>query len=85
MMHNVLMLLILISRVLEVLVMGRILLSWFPVDPNQKFPKFLIDITEPLLAPIRRFMPDLGIPMDLSPVVFWVLMALFRSSIGNLL
>jgi YggT family protein len=85
MMHNLLMLLILISRVLELLVLGRILISWFPVDPDQRFPKFLIETTEPLLAPIRRFMPDLGIPMDLSPVVFWVLMALFRMSIGNLL
>jgi YggT family protein len=30
--------------------------------------EFLYRITEPLLAPIRRRMPDLG-PIDISPVV----------------
>jgi YggT family protein len=85
MMHHVLMFLILMSRIMELLVLGRILISWFPVDPEHRFFQFLFETTEPLLAPIRRFIPDLGIPLDLSPIVFWVLMALFRTSIGNLL
>jgi len=60
----------LISRLLSVyslLILVRALLSWFSISPYNKFYRFLIDITEPVLAPIRRIIPIQGI--DLSPLV----------------
>jgi YggT family protein len=39
---------------------------------------FLYRITEPLLAPIRRFLPSLG-GMDLSPLVLMLAIFLLRS------
>ena len=55
------------------LVIGRVLLSWF--DPAGRSPAsaFVIAATEPLLAPVRRLLPPTGM-VDLSPMI--VLIAL---------
>lgn len=54
--------------VLTLLVLCRALLSWF--DPGYKttIGQLLVQITEPLLAPIRRVMPSTGV-IDLSPII----------------
>jgi len=47
----------------------RAVLSWF--NPNRYSPGmvFLIRITEPVLYPIRRFLPLSGVGLDLSPII----------------
>ena len=64
---------------LAMLVLGRMLVSWVdPVGRNQA-SAFLIQTTEPLLAPVRRILPPTGM-IDLSAtLVFIGLMALARS------
>jgi YggT family protein len=58
----------LLVAVLWLLVIGRVLLSW--INPTFSGPvgRFLYETTEPLLAPIRRFLPQTGM-LDLSPLV----------------
>ncbi|MFO1539661.1 MAG: YggT family protein [Chloroflexota bacterium] len=61
-----------------VVLLGRVLISW--VDPGFRTPlgRVLRDITEPVLAPIRRVLPQTGM-LDLAPlVVFLVLGVLLR-------
>ncbi|MEY2478737.1 MAG: YggT family protein [Actinomycetota bacterium] len=56
-------------------VFGRIILSWFPLAPDSPFAtifSFLYTITEPLLGPIRRVLPPVGMGgmgLDLSPMI----------------
>ena len=38
---------------------------------------FLFKVTEPVLRPIRRFMPDLG-GVDISPIIALVIIYFFR-------
>jgi YggT family protein len=60
------------------IILGRVLMSW--VDPTFSRPlgQFLFSITEPILAPIRRVLPQTGM-FDLSPlVVLLVLSVLIR-------
>jgi YggT family protein len=55
----------------EVAILGRVILSWFPLQSGGIFGKvngLLGTITEPLLGPIRRVMPNAG-PFDLSPII----------------
>ena len=50
---------------------ARIILSWFPLQPNSAMAgiySFLYTITEPVLGPVRRMMPPLG-GFDLSPII----------------
>ena len=63
---------------LFLVVTGRVLISW--INPRFEGPvaKFLYDTTEPLLAPIRRFLPQSGM-IDLSPMILgMVLLILMR-------
>lgn len=42
--------------------------------------RFLFNVTEPVLKPIRRFMPDLG-GVDISPIVVFILIYLIQQLI----
>ncbi|MCR8641903.1 YggT family protein [Paenibacillus sp. N1-5-1-14] len=50
------------------MIIGYILLSWFPNARESSFGAFLARIVEPYLTPFRRFVPPLG-PIDFSPIV----------------
>ncbi len=54
--------------VLWLLVLGRVLVSW--VDPlgRNSISRYVIALTEPMLAPIRRLLPQTGM-FDLSPLI----------------
>jgi YggT family protein len=67
------------------LILASVIISWLMqfgiVDGRNHYVKqinyALARLTEPLLAPIRRFMPDLG-GIDLSPVVLLLGIEFFR-------
>jgi YggT family protein len=44
-----------------------VLLSWIPVDNRNPAVPLIYQITEPLLAPIRRLIPPMG--LDFSPIL----------------
>ncbi|HEV2070602.1 MAG TPA: YggT family protein [Acidimicrobiales bacterium] len=66
--------------------LGRILLSWFPISPDGVVAtifSFLYAITEPVLGPIRRVLPPVamgGMGLDLSPIIliFVLQLVVFR-------
>ena len=66
---------------------GRVLASWLNIGPSSPFfpvINLLYQITEPILAPIRRVLPSFGM-MDLSPMVALLLITLVqRLIIGRL-
>ena len=56
-----------------VAVFTRIILLWVGMDTRNPVVMFLHEITEPILAPIRRFMPPMAM-LDLSPVMAIILL-----------
>ncbi|PZM09845.1 YggT family protein [Rhizobium tubonense] len=46
--------------------------------------RFLYNVTEPVLRPIRRFLPDLG-GIDISPIVLLLIIFFLRSLMWNTL
>ena len=57
-------------RTLEVynyIILARVLMSWIIQDPFNKFYQFLYRLTEPVLAPIRNILPQMG--LDISPII----------------
>lgn len=79
-------------RILEVLVLARVLTSWFRpryrTSRNSWF--FSIDemiwrATEPFLAPIRNILPTGGMGMDLSPMILFLLIQFVGGFIINAL
>ncbi len=75
-----------IFLVLEIyawLILIRAVLSWFVQDPRNQLYQILIKITEPVLAPIRRVLPRLGV--DLSPLVAIVLIQIIIKVLSKIL
>lgn len=54
-------------------IIGRALLSWFPQGQNNQFARILFEVTEPLLAPVRRILPRTGM-IDFSALILIVLL-----------
>ncbi len=48
---------------------GYILLSWFPNARESMFGQILSFLCEPFLAPFRRIIPPIGGMLDISPIV----------------
>jgi YggT family protein len=54
--------------VLWLLVLGRVLVSWVDPMARNAISRYVVTFTEPLLAPIRRALPQTGM-VDFSPLI----------------
>ena len=63
-----------LSQILVVLVIVSVILSYF-MDPYHPIRRGVDRIVEPLLAPIRRVIPPLGM-IDITPIVLIILIQL---------
>jgi YggT family protein len=68
--------------ILNVLIFVRVLLSWFPIDPNNPIIRVLFDLTEPVLAPFRKVIPRIGM-FDLSPLACLLVLNFLQQAIGG--
>jgi YggT family protein len=57
------------------LIIGRVLMSWFDPVGRTQLGAFLISATEPILAPVRRALPQTGM-LDLSPLVVLIVLGI---------
>lgn len=64
---------------LQLLILARVLLSWIDPGGRGQLASFIVQTTEPILAPVRRVLPRTGM-FDLSPlIVILVLGVLLRA------
>jgi len=61
-----------LARALNLAILARVLLSWIPIDRDSRVIQILYEITEPIMGPIRRVMPNLG-GLDISPMIALIL------------
>lgn len=66
------------------LIIIRIVFSWGMVSYSNRVMRFLVDVTEPLLGPLRRVIPPLGW-IDISPIVAFLILWLFQQAIAGTL
>jgi YggT family protein len=60
----------------------RVILSWIGFNPDNPIHGLVYEITEPILAPIRQFMPRIGM-IDLTPMVAaFLLIILLRAAMS---
>ena len=63
-----------IFKVIYFLLVIRIVLSWFQVDPFSEPVSLLYRVTEPILIPLRKLPLQVGM-IDFSPVVAFILIS----------
>ncbi len=71
-------------RLLSLAILVRVLLSWIPIDRNGRFAEIILQITEPVVGPIRKVLPTLG-GLDFSPMIAMILIEMVRTVVINLL
>jgi YggT family protein len=74
----------LLFTALTIAIVARALLSWFNLPPGNRLSVILEEITEPVISPIRRVMPRMGM-MDLSPLVAIILLNVIQSLLLQIL
>lgn len=65
------------------LILIRAVLSWFVRDLNNPIVRFLFEVTEPLLAPLRELQYKIGITggIDFSPILLFIVIEMLQRAI----
>jgi YggT family protein len=67
------------------LIIIRVIFSWAMLSYTNRVMRLLVDVTEPMLGPLRRIIPRLGW-LDISPLVAILILILFQGAVmGTLL
>lgn len=80
---NLITIISIVSQLLVLLVFISVILSYF-MDPYHPIRRGVDNIVQPMLAPIRRVVPTLGM-LDFSPLVLILLIQLVKSLLISLL
>ena len=66
----------------ELIIFARIIGTWFSVSYANRTMRFLTQSTEPLLAPLRRAIPTVGM-FDISPIIAFLICWLIQAAIAG--
>jgi YggT family protein len=73
-----------LTTVLWWAIFARFILSWVDQGGQLRITQIVYEITEPIIAPIRRIMPNTGF-IDFSPMVAIILLQLLSRILGDAL
>lgn len=73
-----------VFEVLIWLVIIRCILSFVRHNPYQPLIRFVYDVTEPIMAPLRKLIPAAG-GLDFSPIVVLLVLSLAQSIVIRIL
>lgn len=71
-----------LANVLFWAVLVRAILSWFPIRRESQILVILDQVTEPVLAPLRRVVPKLGF-IDITPMVALIVLQFIAQLTGG--
>jgi len=65
-----------------IICVARVILSWLQMDEGGwlgAIQSLTFNLTEPVFASVRRFMPTMGdLPIDFSPIVIFLILGFLR-------
>ncbi len=67
-----------LAAVLYGALLARVIVSWIAPSSDNPIVAVIYQLTEPILAPIRKVLPSLG-TIDFSPMVAILVLALIQS------
>ncbi len=66
-----------------IVLLARVILSWFPLQPGTpmaSIASIVYQLTEPIMGPVRRIIPSIGM-IDISPIVVFFGLRILQSAI----
>lgn len=70
--------------ILKIALLVRVISSWLPVSPYSVWVRWSYLLSEPILAPMRRIVPNLG-GLDVTPILAYFLLNLIESVLFRLM
>jgi YggT family protein len=62
---------------LNLAILIRVIVSWLNVSPYNPIIAFIWQITDPILEPLRRIVPPIGM-IDITPILAMVVLSLIQ-------
>ncbi len=81
-MHTIFEILMTFLTIMQFAIIARALMSWFDRGMRSPISQFLVQLTEPIMAPIRRILPTAGM-IDFSPMVALLLIYLLQQMLST--
>jgi YggT family protein len=70
--------------ILKIALVVRVISSWLPISPFSRWVRWSYLLSEPILAPMRRIVPNLG-GLDVTPILAYFLLNLIQSLLYRLM
>lgn len=71
-------------RILWIALIVRVISSWLPISPYSGWIRWSYALSEPILAPLRRVVPNLG-GLDITPILAFFLLNIVESLLSRLM
>jgi YggT family protein len=70
--------------ILKAALIVRVISSWLPISPYSGWVRWSYALSEPILAPLRRIVPNLG-GLDITPILAYFLLNIIESVLFRLM
>jgi YggT family protein len=70
--------------ILKAALIVRVISSWLPISPYSGWIRWSYALSEPILAPLRRIVPNLG-GLDITPILAYFLLNIIESVLFRLM
>jgi len=70
-------------QILTWAIIARALMSWLPISQDSPLVQMLYRVTEPIIDPIRKMMPQTG-TLDLSPMLAIIVLIVLEQVVASL-
>jgi YggT family protein len=70
--------------ILKAALLVRVVSSWLPVSPYSRWVSWSYKLSEPILAPLRKVVPNFGM-LDVTPIIAYFLLGLLQSFLFRLM
>lgn len=73
----------LFAQIVSLAIFVRAILSWFPIGLDNPLVVVLVQVTDPILVPLRRLVPTIGM-FDLTPMIAIIVLNVVADLARNL-
>jgi len=70
--------------ILKLAIVVRVISSWLPISPYSPWIRWSYALSEPILAPLRRIVPNFG-GLDITPILAYFLLSIIESVLFRLM
>lgn len=70
--------------ILKAAIIVRVISSWLPISPYSKWVNWSYRLSEPMLSPLRRIVPNFG-GLDVTPLIAYILLSIIANQLLQLI